>query len=155
MKNTLSIFLYFSFFCLFSCQTPEKPTLKDVRNIRVLSISNDLVTIQADAIIENPNIVALSITDVAIEVEINDVPASEVAQVEDTEIPANSERSVPLKVSFPPSKMMKSTGLGGLLNMALSKSVKVNYKGSLKVSVMGISFDVPIDEEKQVSLQSK
>ncbi|MFT5914771.1 MAG: LEA14-like dessication related protein [Flammeovirgaceae bacterium] len=155
MKNIINVCSIFSLLLCFSCQAPEKPTLKDVRNIRVLSISNDLVTIQADAIIENPNMVELSITDVAIEVKVNDVSASEVSQVEDTKIPANSERSVPLKVSFPPSKVMKSTGLGGLLNMALSKSVKVNYKGSLNVSVMGISFDVPIDEEKQVSLKSK
>ncbi len=155
MKNKLSALSFLFFLLFFSCQTPEKPTLKDIRNIRVLSFSNDLVTIQADAIIENPNVVELSITDVAIEVKVNDIPASEVAQVEDTQIPANSERSVPMKVSFPPSKVMESSGLGGLLNMALSKSVKVNYKGSFKVKVMGISFDVPIDEEKQVSLQSK
>ena len=154
MKKSIFYLLVATLFTgLLACEGPKKPELRDVRDVRVISFSNEKVEVEANAIIYNPNIIDLEITGADIKFTVNDVPSTDIVQLKNTVIPSDKEVGIPMRATFSPKDALKSGG--NLLSMLVTQKATVKYQGDFTVKVGGISFEVPIDQQKQLDLNKK
>lgn len=141
--------------CLFACSGPSEPVFKRVANISVKEIKNGRVTINATALFHNPNPVGGTLEAIDIDVWANDTEVGKIEQSLRTEIKGNAAFEVPLTFSFPLKEIAKNEGglIGSLLTAVLNRKVDMEYKGALTVNLVGVHFDVPVDDEEEVTLK--
>ncbi len=157
MKQFLMFFLLIA--TIVSCSTEAvEPKFKKVKNIKVVELTKDKVTINGDAIIYNPNPASINMSQVKIDVFANDTKVGQVDQTKMTTIAKKADFSLPLSVSFKPKDLFKDNLLD-LLSAGLSalqdKKVNLLYKGHATFEVKGISFKVPIEYEDEVELKKE
>jgi hypothetical protein len=150
MKNLV----YFSilFLLISSCAVNKKPVFIKVDNLEVVSIGSDTIRLKAVAFFKNPNDVGGSISSEGIRIVLNGAEIANVSS-EEFEIPARETFEIPLNIVIPANKVIennKSSGIGGLMNSILNRSIKVQFKGDLTYKVLGFSNVYPIDKTEEI-----
>jgi LEA14-like dessication related protein len=137
------------FILAIACRGPkEEIQLKNIRDVVVDATSDP--TLQANAIFFNPNNVRGKLKNIDVEIFVNGKKAAIVKQDFNTEIPANSEFTVPLKVNL----NIKELGfMDTLLGMVGGKKFQVRYEGSIKLNYRGIPLKVPVKYTDDVKLR--
>lgn len=152
MKN-IPFIAILSIFIFTACEGPKDIVFKNMTNVRITDFANKMITLEADAILHNPNLVSVNLvaTDVILSVEGTEVGRA-VQTSESVSIPAMSDFTVPLTTEFP----LKKIGKGGILGTALSvltkKKVEVHYEGTVTVRVMDIDIPIPVDYKREVEV---
>ncbi len=139
---------------LTSCSVTKKPEFKRVDAINVTQMSLQNVTLEADAVFENPNHIGgrLSIDD--IHVFVNEIDMGTVSS-ETFEVPAKSEFNIPIRGTFALSKLLKDNKkgfLGNLLNTIQTESLDVKYVGKITYHLGSFSYSYPIDKTEKIDL---
>ena len=150
MKNLV----YFSilFLLISGCAVNKKPVFIKVDNLEVVSIGSDTIRLKAVAFFKNPNDVGGSISSEGIRIVLNGAEIANVSS-EEFEIPARETFEIPLNIVIPANKVIennKSSGIGGLMNSILNRSIKVQFKGDLTYKVLGFSNVYPIDKTEEI-----
>tara|TARA_B100000768_G_scaffold104544_3_gene97082 strand:+ start:5 stop:463 length:459 start_codon:yes stop_codon:yes gene_type:complete len=150
MKNLV----YFSilFLLISSCAVNKKPVFIKVDNLEVVSIGSDTIRLKAVAFFKNPNDVGGSISSEGIRIVLNGAEIANVSS-EEFEIPARETFEIPLNIVIPANKVIennKSSGIGGLMNSILNRSIKVQFKGDLTYKILGFSNIYPIDKTEEI-----
>jgi hypothetical protein len=150
MKNLV----YFSilFLLISSCAVNKKPVFIKVDNLEVVSIGSDTIRLKAVAFFKNPNDVGGSISSEGIRIVLNGAEIANVSS-EEFEIPARETFEIPLNIVIPANKVIennKSSGIGGLMNSILNRSIKVQFKGDLTYKILGFSNVYPIDKTEEI-----
>ncbi|MCB9226277.1 MAG: LEA type 2 family protein [Chitinophagales bacterium] len=152
-KYLLPLFLIF----LAACSTEAvKPKFKTIQNIVVEDLNYTNITINADAVVFNPNPVSIYLNNVDVDIFVNEVLVSHVSQTAKTEIKKKDNFNIPLKTSFTPKQLLKDNWAGllsGALNSLQNKQVDVKYTGSATFDVKGIEFSIPIDGTEEIILK--
>ena len=142
------------FLTMTSCVNKEIEYQK-VENLKVLSLTSKDITLSADAIFKNPNILGGKVFPEDIKVFIEDTEVTTVKSKE-FKVPAVKEFSVPLEVTIPFDKIpgYKKGGILGVIMGGLSKTHKVSFKGKLNYRVVGFkaSYDINHTEELKLEL---
>jgi hypothetical protein len=135
-----------------SCSVKEKPEFLRVENIKVLKSSGKTISLTADALFMNPNVIGGELKTDEIKVFVND---SEMASVstESFEVPAKKEFSIPLKANIPTDSLLSDKSLSGLLGSLFSQKIKVQYKGEITYKVFGFSHTYDVDKTEDVKLK--
>lgn len=139
---------------LIACKVSEKPEYRAIENITVKEITNQMVTISAEAVYYNPNHIGGSVKKVDIDLFMDGVKLSEV-HAEPFKINSQENFKLPLTAKVPHSKLFGKSGkqlLGNLLNAALNNSIKVNYKGVITLDLKAIDYDYNVDETLELKL---
>ncbi|OUS00691.1 hypothetical protein A9Q86_07990 [Flavobacteriales bacterium 33_180_T64] len=140
---------------IFSCSVNEKPVFVAVKNIQLEDANSKTLTLNANAIFQNPNDVGGSLKSDAISVYVNDIKVAQISS-ENFKVPAKKEFTVPLKVKINTDSILKLKGtdaIGSLLNSLLSKKIKVQYKGEIIYKTFGFSYSYPVDETEMIKLE--
>lgn len=142
-------------FFITSCSGPEAPVFIEMKNIEVDDIRNSQVYLTGDAIFKNPNPIAGKLVKTDIDVVVNEIEVGKILQDLSTNIEANSEFTVPVKVNFPMKKVFENKKglLKGLVNALLDQKALVSYKGTVTINFLKIDFETPIDYKEEVSLK--
>ena len=118
-----------------------------MRNVKFKSFSfsnGGSVTLKADAIFFNPNAIGANVTEVDLDMYIDDKKVTHIRQDVRAEMNANSEFTLPLDVSVPLKEVYKDLkpSLGNFL-----KNRKLGYRmdGTLKVGLGSVEIAVPVD----------
>jgi len=148
--------VYFSllFLLINSCAVKKKPVFVKVDNVKIVSVMSDTIRLKAEAFFKNPNAIGGEISTDEIKVIIN---GAELAQVssEAFKVPARKDFIIPLLVVIPAKRVFENNKnglIGGLINSILNKSIKVQFKGDLKYTVLGFSNIYPIDKTEEIKL---
>ena len=143
------------FFVLFSCSKPQEPVFKRITNIEVQEIRGGSVTVAAQALYFNPNSIGGSLNTLEVDVWANENKIGTIDQDLDLAIQPNSDFTIPIVITFPLSELTKDQGnlIGGLIKAMLNKRVDMEYKGTLFVSLAGIRFKVPFEEEEAITIK--
>lgn len=156
MKNTKFILFAFSI-CLFftACSGPESPVFIEMKDVKVEDVRSGQIYLSGNAIFKNPNPVAGKLVKTDIDVVVNEIEVGKISQDLSTEIKANSEFVVPVKVNFPMKKVFENKKglIKGLMNALLDQKAMVSYKGSVTINFLKIDFETPIEYEEEVSLK--
>ncbi len=148
MKQTILLFALI--FSLNSCVT-KKIEYQKLENLQVLSVSNKEITLRADAIFKNPNILGGTVTPENILVFID---GKEITTVKSSEfkVPARKNFSVPLEVTIPFKKLSGSGGILGAFLNSLGKTHEISFKGNLNYKVAGIKSTYEINHTEKLKL---
>jgi len=144
--------LLFIFSITTSCVS-KKIEYQNVENIKILKLDSKEITLSADAIFNNPNILGGKVTPENIIVYIDEKEITTVKSKE-FKVPAVKEFAVPLEVTIPFNKIPGNEN-GGLLGAVLgsfSKTHKVTFKGNLNYRVVGIKSTYKIDHTEELKL---
>lgn len=132
-----------------NCKKPEEQVvLKSIKDVVVDGTSEP--RLKATALLYNPNPHHGKLKRINIDIFVNGKKAGVIDQKLSTVIPAKGDFTVPLEVKLATKEL-------GFLNTVLSlvggKRIKVQYKGSLKVTYHGLPIKVPIDYEDEVKVK--
>ncbi len=137
------------------CSISNKPTFKHIDSIEVTNISLDNVTLNANAVFNNPNNLKgkLSINDMHLFIDSMDIG---VISAKEFDIPAKTEFAIPLRGTFSLSKIYKenkNSVLGSILKVIQTDSVTVQYKGSIRYHLGSFSYPYAINKEQKIRLR--
>ncbi len=141
---------------LFSLATScvsKKIEYQDVENISILKLDSKEITLSADAIFKNPNILGGKVIPENIIVYIDEKEITTVKSKE-FKVPAVKEFAIPLEVTIPFNKIPGNEN-GGLLGAVLgsfNKTHKVTFKGKIKYQVMGIKSTYNVNHTETLKL---
>ncbi len=138
-----------------ACSFSKKPTFKYVDNLFVKNVSMREITLNADAIFDNPNHLGgkLSVEDIHVFVDNIDVGT---ISAQEFNVPAKSEFSIPLQGTFSLSKIYeenKNSLLGSVLKVIQTDSLQIQYKGVIRYHLGNFSYPYQIDKQQKVSLK--
>lgn len=141
------------FLTLISCVSKEIEYQK-VENLKVRSLTSKDITLSADAVFKNPNILGGKVFSEDIKVFIENRAITTVKSKE-FKIPAIKEFSVPLEVTIPFDKIpgYQKGGILGVIMGSLSKTYKIRFKGKLKYKVVGFKASYNIDHTEELKLE--
>ncbi len=131
----------------------KKIEYQDVQNIKIISLSANEITLSADAIFKNPNILGGKVTPDNIVVYINDKEVTTVKSKE-FKVPSIKEFAVPLEVTIPFDKIPgnENGGLLGAVLGSINKTHKVTFKGQLNYKVAGFKSTYTINRTEELKL---
>jgi|TARA_R110002012_G_C11568558_1_gene604139 hypothetical protein len=140
------------FLTIFSCTVNEKPEFIALQNFEVIESTSKQITLQADALFNNPNDVGGTLETEGIAVLIN---GNDLAKVSSKafKIPAKKDFTIPLTAMIPTDSLYSNTNLSGLLGSLLTKKMTVQFKGELKYKVFGFSHVYHVDDIQDVDLK--
>ncbi len=143
------IFL-FSFF-LISCAAPSEPEFKKLENVKFGSLSvikPYSVTLNADAIFHNPNVLGANITEMNFDVYINDQKTTKINQDISAKMSPNSDFSLPIKCKIPLKEVFKDFKFKDILK---EKVLRYKLDGYLKIGLGNVELKVPVTFEDEES----
>jgi len=143
----LTLFIGFT-----SCSVKEKPEFIKVENIKITKASTKTITLNVNAIFNNPNNLGGKLNWEQIVIIVNDVEFGRI-HTEDFKVPAHKEFTVPLEVKINTEDILDTNSIGGLLSSIIKKTIKVQYKGDIVYKSLGFSFTYPIDITENVKLK--
>lgn len=131
---------------------PKKPEFREIRNVQIEELSNKKVVVIADAMIYNPNITNIEVTDIDLKVSVNEHEAGNAVGIMPAVVgKAGEEFAVPIRATFHPGEVLKNEGLlGSIAGLLGQKRFKTAYVGDITVKVLFINFDVPVKGEGEI-----
>ncbi|MGB1206322.1 MAG: LEA type 2 family protein [Chitinophagales bacterium] len=138
--------------CCLSCEAPQKPEFKYIKNVKLSSLKDTKISLTGDVILNNPNPFGMTLTATDLDVSIDGKKAGNVKQTFDTEIPASADFVVPVKIDLD-QKIISGDWLNTAMSFLFNQKVKVHYKGYVTVKALEIPIDIPIDNEEEVTLR--
>jgi len=131
-----------------SCKPKEDVVLRNIRDIVVDADTEP--TLRAQAILYNPNNIRMKLRKIDIDVYVDGKKSARIDQEHKLAIPAQAEFTVPLEVKL----NLKELGLlDTIFGMIGGKKMKVQYKGSIRITYKGIPVKVPVDYTSEVRIR--
>ncbi len=138
-----------------SCSVSKKPEFRHIENIEVKNVSMRNVTINADAIFNNPNHLKGKLSIDSIRVFVDNIDIGMISSQE-FDVPPKGEFTIPLKGSFSLSKIYnknKNMILGNILKIVQTDSLLIKYKGSIRYHLGAFSYPYTVNKEQRVSIK--
>ena len=150
-KVTLLLFIIAST----SCAVKQKPTFIKVDNIKLITANSTKITVSADALFNNPNVIGGRLNTEGVQVYVNDISFGRI-ETEEFKVPANDDFTVPLKIQIKTKDLLDKDSKGflnGLLNSVLNRSLKVRYEGTIQFKALGINHSYPINKTETIKIK--
>ena len=150
-KFTLLLFIIAST----SCAVKQKPTFIKVDNIKLITANSTKITVSADALSNNPNVIGGRLNTEGVQVYVNNISFGRI-ETEEFKIPANDDFTVPLKIQIKTKDLLDKDSKGflnGLLNSVLNRSLKVRYEGTIQFKALGINHSYPINKTETIKIK--
>lgn len=138
-----------------SCSITKKPEFKQVNAITIEKLSLQNVTLNAEAVFENPNHIGgkLSLDD--IHIIVNDIDMGTVSSAT-FDVPSKSEFTIPITGTFLLSKLYKDNQKGlleNILNTVKAERIDVKYQGEITYHMGKLSYPYKINKSSTISLK--
>jgi LEA14-like dessication related protein len=153
LQNKMKIFIQILVVVVLftSCTFDEPIVFKKVRNVKLTSIQNGKLKLDADAEFYNPNSISGKLKQVDVEISMGSKKLAQIDLKEKLKIDNNETFLVPLNAEFAMEDIQQGL-LDNLVSILGGKKIKLHFKGEIKVSRWGISQSVPVDYFQEVKL---
>ncbi|MDG1384929.1 MAG: LEA type 2 family protein [Flavobacteriaceae bacterium] len=138
-----------------SCAVKKKPEFIKIDGIELLEANSRTLTLKAEALFNNPNVVGGRLNTEGVNVFVNDMLMG-IVSAEEFKVPAKNSFKVPLQIKINTKDLLSKDPngfLSGLLNSVLNKNLKVTYKGVIQFKALGFSYKYPIDKTETVKIK--
>ena len=139
--------LFFSvlvFVGLSSCNKPESPQFKHLKNLVVELESLSSANLHAEAVLFNPNKNTITIKGADIDIMIGDKVIAVLDEEYDIKVHGNQEFLVPMDVKIR-LKDLNLNAIGSALGLIGDSGQEIRYIGKIKVKAYGVPFSVKVD----------
>lgn len=131
MKNLLLIL--FIAFLSSSCSFQEVE-ISQLKNFEIIEFKDNVLTLKANVVVNNPNAVRMKISDADFDLKINESVVGHLTQMDKIVLPARSQKEYPVTAKFELTNL--KNGLFSLIQIVNRRDSKVSITGS----VVGKSF---------------
>ena len=138
-----------------SCAVKKKPEFIKIDGIELVGANSRTLTLKAEALFNNPNVVGGRLNTEGVNVFVNDMIMG-IVSAEEFKVPAKDNFKVPLLININTKDLLGKDPngfLSGLLNSVLNKNLKVTYKGVIQFKALGFSYKYPIDKTETVKIK--
>ena len=136
------------------CSFTKKPEFKRIDAIRIDQMNLQNVTLEADAVFENPNSIGGRLSVDNIHVFVNEIDMGTVSS-NTFEVPAKKEFTIPIRGTFSLSKLYsdnKKGILGNILNTLQTQNLDIKYEGKITYYLGNFSHSYNIDKSEKISI---
>jgi LEA14-like dessication related protein len=135
---------------LASCANLENIEVGEIEDVNFSRFANRTIEFEVIMPIDNPSGFRFRITDVDLDVYINNEYMGKITNVDNILIPSRSSElyTFPLKVEF--SNILK--GALSMFNLYLDRQAEVEIKGRIGVRSFPVSRRITVDEKTQIKL---
>ncbi len=136
-----------------SCSGFEDIDVGDIEDIKISRITTRAVDFDVILTIDNPTAFRYRITDVNLDVSINNESVGNIRNAENVMIPSRSSElyTFPLQAEF--SNILR--GALSVYNFFLDRNAEVTVTGTIKVRSFPFSRTIPVDETSRVNLDRR
>ena len=149
MKIVKSYFLIL--ILLSSCTFEENVKFEQIKNVKIVGVTDGRVNLIAEADFYNPNDVSGKLKSIDLEVLLKDKSLARITQVKSFKIEKNAKFSIPINVSFALEDLQNGF-LNNLLAIVSGKKLTLHFKGEIKVSTWGFTQTVPVSYYEEIRL---
>lgn len=147
-------YLSFCIFTLFAlgCSAPVEPVFERLENVKFNSITlvkPYSITLNADAVFYNPNVLGANITEMDFDVYLNGNKATHIRQDLKASMSPKSEFALPIECKVPLKEVFKDIKLKDLYQL---KEFDYKLDGHFKLGLGGIEVKIPVIHEGHESL---
>jgi LEA14-like dessication related protein len=135
---------------LSSCKFKEVE-FKKIESFKLLNTDNKGATVELFILLKNPNKMAITVSDLDMNVVVNQTNVGKIKLTEKVRINANSEKAHRFIIKANYTDMAVG-GFSSLLSIIMSKKVNINCNGNIKAKAMGVSKTMPVDFKGEVPL---
>jgi LEA14-like dessication related protein len=131
-----------------ACQIPQKPEFQGLEDVEFRgAVLDGSLVLMAEAIFENPNGFGVDVTELEMDVFVDDRQAAHIRQTLAAIMPAGGRFAVPVEIDIPLETVYEDAGdlLSGLLS---EKQVQIRLDGWIRVEAMGFRLTVPLSHEE-------
>ncbi len=137
-----------------SCQEIEHPEFQRVETIALENITVNDLTVKANVLFNNPNLLGGTFNTENITVYVNDLPVGNISTDEDFKVPLKDSFTVPLRVTIPIDKIYKNKDSYMMILQAIFiKKINVRFKGKLIYKLGGLQYKYPIDTTEELIIR--
>lgn len=133
------------------CFDYEEVEFKGVQNVSVLERTDNVLKLQIDVKVDNPNTFNIKVRKSTMDIYINDKYVGKTHLDDKIVLKKKTEDVYAVVLRADPKDVIKAAmgSLGGLLK----GNVTVRLKGDVKGSVYGVSKKVPVDVKEEINLR--
>ncbi|BDD00433.1 hypothetical protein [Persicobacter psychrovividus] len=113
---------------------------------------NDMVSMNAQVRLYNPNKNKITLTALNLILELDQSQVGQIDKEYDLPMPPEGEFDIPIEVMVPTKTIQDKVFKGALLNFMGGKPIVGRFTGYAKVKTMGVPIKVPIMIEKEIDL---
>ncbi len=153
LRNPLHFTLYLAIGVLFSSCRLTAPSFKNVENLKFERAGTQGLKLGAEAVFYNPNGLKCTVSDIAVDVIVNDKLVGILGEKADVVVDKKSDFRIPLGITINPDGSIFND-IKTIFGIITNKQVDLALIGKIKVKVLGLTFPVPIKHKQQFNLGS-
>jgi len=138
---------------LMSCGALEEPTVERIEKVDIEKLTSKQVIGTADMVLKNPNGFALDLAATDLVALSEGIQLATIKQTYDTQMPANSEFKMPIRLEIDLQKLYEDDPLGALgkgMQIYSKRELELNFVGTIQVGKGSAKLSVPIDQTELV-----
>ena len=135
-----------------SCANDEPIEFKKIREIKITSIKDGWIELEAEAEFSNPGSISGKIKKAQIDISVGEKVLAQISLRKKMKVKKRAPFYIPFKAKFRIEDIQNNL-LDNLLAIVGVKKMKLHFKGQRKVSKLGISQAVPIDYYQEVKFK--
>ncbi len=136
---------------LSGCSGFTEVEVGDIQNFRLLGVENNIVKIQLDVPVTNPNNYNFRMVGANVDILLNGSQFGTVDHIEKIVIPANSEKVYTIKLDVKISSMLG--GVFTIMNLLGNKNVDIALEGTIKARYFIFPRTIVVNERSSVNLR--
>jgi LEA14-like dessication related protein len=136
---------------LSSCSFQEPIVFEKINNLKLNSISDEMIELSAEAYFYNPNNISGKLKSIDMQVRLNNSTLATITQQEHYKIAENARFTIPFTASFAMEDIQQGF-FNNIMSIVTGKKLKFHFKGEFKVSTWGVTQTIPVDYYEEVKL---
>jgi LEA14-like dessication related protein len=150
--NYSVLLLLASFLMAGSCLEIKDPEFLKMKDWQVQKVSPGYFQVTSKAQFYNPNSVGVTLTNVYVDVYLNEEKLGTINQISSIKVPKHSAFEVPLLLTFTTDGKLNLI-FGNMLKLFSAKSTVINYKGFIQVKKAGIQLKIDLVDKYEFNLK--
>ena len=138
-------YIAFYFILLYSCKPIEPVELKEIKNVRLSTLSDNQLKISADIILDNPNKVKITVTKLNLDILADGIPLVYINDNLSKNLDGENESTLNITGDIDVKNLEKFLNNRGIALLLGSENPSLKFKGTIEAKAYGIREIINID----------
>tara|TARA_Y100000768_G_scaffold336506_1_gene278206 strand:- start:1013 stop:1471 length:459 start_codon:yes stop_codon:yes gene_type:complete len=141
MKKHIAFYLIL----LYSCKPIEPVEFKEIKNVRLSTLSDNQLKISADIILDNPNKVKITVTKLNLDIIADEIPLVYINDDLSKSLNSEDESTLNITGDIDVKNLEKFLNNRGIALLLGSENPSLKFKGTIEAKAYGIKEIINID----------
>ncbi|MAR64347.1 MAG: hypothetical protein CMB83_00240 [Flammeovirgaceae bacterium] len=138
-------YIAFYFILLYSCKPIEPVEFKEIKNVRLSTLSDNQLKISADIILDNPNKVKITVTKLNLDILADGIPLVYINDNLSKNLDGENESTLNITGDIDVKNLEKFLNNRGIALLLGSENPSLKFKGTIEAKAYGIREIINID----------